>query len=299
MLAAVPLIAWIGYISWCIAPVNQGARNFAWPLVGFVEKLNEGVVDLIQSGLPVNQYALTTLLAMIGLTVQAGFILLRPRPADSWWRVGAAYALLMLVLGPAVWEGFPIAASRVLLPLSLACNVLALRTRAPVALLLACNLTVFSGLLAFRDAPPRDPHELIVARRWRAAGAVQRREGWYGQEQDARHRWVWAESDGHLTIATWPRPAVIETRLTLRLLSLTPRTVRVLAAGREIWRGPIRGTLTVVSLPPLLVTGGQLDLELATEGPPVPESASPDARRLGFALYDPAISVSERPSAPP
>jgi hypothetical protein len=91
----------------------------------------------------------------------------------------------------------------------------------------------------------------------------------------------------------------VETRLTLRLMSLTPRTVRVLAAGREIWRGPIEKTLTVVSLPPLLVTGGDLNLELATEGPSVPESDSPDARRLGFALYDPVISVSERPAAPP
>jgi len=298
MLAATPLIAWLGYINWCVGPVNHGVGNFAWPLVGLVEKSTECAGILIQSGLPLNEYAFATLIAMIGLAVQAGFVLLRPRPADAWWRVGAAYTLLLLALGPAVWEGFPVAASRVLLPLSLACNVIALRTRALVALLLACNLTVFSGLLAFRDAPPRDPHELVVARHWRAVGAVQLRDGWYGQEQDARHRWVWAESDGHLSIATWPRHAVIETRLTLRLLSLTQRTLRILAAGREIWRGPIGGTLTAASLPPLLVTG-DMDLELATEGPSVPESASPDARRLGFALYDPAISVSERPSAPP
>jgi hypothetical protein len=297
MLAAVPLIAWIGYISWCIAPVNQGARNFAWPLVGFVEKLNEGVVDLIQSGLPVNQYALTTLLAMIGLTVQAGFILLRPRPADLWWRVGAAYTLLMLVLGPAVWEGFPIAASRVLLPLSLACNVLALRTRAPVALLLACNLTVFSGLLSVRYGLS-DYNLLTMARHQEVSGTIHLGKGWYGGERNSRHRWAWAESEGHLAIATWPRSEAVETRLTLRLICLIPQTVRILAAGREIWSGPIGKTLTVVSLPPLPVTG-EMDLELATDGPPVPESASPDARRLGFALYDPAISVSERPSAPP
>jgi hypothetical protein len=298
MLAAVPLIAWLGYINWCVGPVNHGVRNFAWPLVSLVKELTQCLGDLIQSGLPLNEYALTTLIATIGLIVQAGFILSRPRPAESWWRVGGAYTLLLLALGPAVWEGFPIAAARVLLPLNLACNVIARRTRAPLIWLLACNLTVFSGLLAFRDVP-RDPTTIAIGRAGRVAGVVRLAEGWYGQEQNTHHRWAWAESNSHLAIATWPHSEAVETQLTLRLLSLTPRSVRILTAGLEIWRGQIGNMLTVVSLPPLLVTGGGLDLELVTEGPSVPESASPDARRLGFALYDPAISVSERPSAPP
>jgi hypothetical protein len=297
MLATAPLIAWLSYINWCIDPVNHGSRNFAWPVVGLVEKWIECVRILIQPELPLQEFAFTTLLATIGLTVQAGFILARPRPADCWWRVGAAYTLLMLGLGPAVWEGFPGAAFRVLLPLNLASNVVALRTRAPFVWLLACNLTVFSGLLAFRDGPS-DYDLLTMARHRQVSGMVHLGKGWYGGEQNAHHRWAWAESNGHLAIATWPRSSVVETRLNLRLLSLTPREVRILTAGREIWRGQIGKTLTTVSLPPLLVTG-DLDLELASEGPSVPESDSPDARRLGFALYDPAISMSERPAAPP
>jgi hypothetical protein len=292
------LIAWLGYINWCVGPVNHGVRNFAWPLVGLVNELTQCLGDLIQSGLPLNEYAFTSLIATIGLTVQAGFILSRPRPAESWWRVGGAYTLLLLALGPAVWEGFPIAASRVLLPLNLACNVLARRTRAPLIWLVACNLTIFSGLLAFRDGP-RDPSIIACERTGRVAGVVRLANGWYGQEQDTHHRWAWAESDGHLTIATWPRTAAVETRVSLRLLSLMPRTVRVLTSGRELWRGPIGQALTTVILPPLQVTEGRLDLELATEEPYVPESTGPDARHLGFALYDPAISVSEEPTTPP
>ena len=297
LLAAVPLIAWIGYMSWCVAPINQGVGNFAWPVVGFARKWAGFLCLLDQPSLPFQEYDFTTLLAMIGLTVQAGFIILRLRPADSWWRVGAAYTLLMLVLGPAVWEGFPVAAFRVLLPLNLACNVLALRRRAPLALLLACNLTLFSGLLAFRDAPPRDPREMLLARHWRAAEIVYLGKGWYGQEQNSRHRWKWAESCGHLAIATWPRSETIETRLSLYLQSLTPRTGRILVAGREIWRGQIGKALTKVSLP--LLVKGDMNIELTTDGPAVLEGDNPDARRLGFALYDPAISVSEKPLASP
>ena len=297
-LAAVPLFAWLAYLNWCVAPVNHGVKNFAWPLVGLVQEFANCVSVLIQSGLPLNEFVLATLIATIGLTVQAGFILLRPQPADPWWRVGAAHTLLLLTLGPAVWEGFPHAAFRVVLPLNLAANLVAVRLRAPLTLLLACNLTVFSGLLAFRDGT-RDPFELAAVCHGGAAGTVVLAEGWYGQEQNSRHRWAWAESDGHLAVSVWPRSAPIETRLTLRVMSLVPRTVRIVAAGRELWRGPIGSTLTVASLPPLLVTGGQLDLELATEEPPVPESASADARRLGFALYDPVISVSERASVAP
>jgi hypothetical protein len=296
--AAVPLIAWLLYINRFIAPVNRGVGNLALPGVALVEKWIECLDVMLRPELGPLDFAVASVLAMIGLTAQAGFILLRPKPADPWWRVGAAYTALMLVLGPAVWKGFPNAAFRVLLPLNLAANFFALRQRASLAWLLACNLTVFAGLLAFRDVP-HDPSAIAIERAGRVAGVVRLAGGWYGQEQNARHHWAWAGSDGHLAVATWPRSETVETRLTLRLMSLTPRTVRVLAAGREIWRGPIEKTLTVVSLPPLLVTGGDLNLELATEGPSVPESDSPDARRLGFALYDPVISVSERPAAPP
>jgi len=76
----------------------------------------------------------TTLLAVAGLTAQALFILRFPRPADPWWRLGAVYTLLLSFLGTPVWEGFPGAATRVLLPLNVACNVLALRRRAPLRL---------------------------------------------------------------------------------------------------------------------------------------------------------------------
>lgn len=291
LLAAAPLIAWLIYVRWHVGPLNQGARNFAWPGTGLVEKWHQCFHALARPDFPLLVW--TTALAVAGLTVQAGFILARPRPADPWWRVGAACTLLMLCLGPSVWEGFPSAATRVLLPLNLACNVLALRTRAPLAWLLACNLTVFSGLLALRDVP-RVANELAATRHGSAAGVVRLGEDWFNQESDTHHHWIWAESHGGLEIVTWPRSAAIEARLTFRTRSLVLRTVRVRADGREIWQGSIGTKFSVVNLPPLLVKGGRMKLDLITDTAAVPEDARADARPLGFALYDPVLSVSER-----
>jgi len=296
LLAAAPLILWMGYVRWQVGGAAAiGSRNFTWPVVGLLDEWDDCLYALAD---PQTQpFVWRTLLATAGLTAQAAFILTRRRPADPWWRVGAAFTALLLCLGPAVWEGFPDAAVRVLLPLNLACNVLAVRTRAPLAWLLACNLTIFCGLFVFNDLPPY--RDLAVACHGRTEALVEPGPGWFGTEHNSRHRWVWAESHGRLDIQTWPRPVKVEVRLTLKLLALTPRTIRALMDGREIWSGPITTKLTTVDLPLLAVTGGHLELELATDAPPVLENAQPDARRLGFALYDPAIAVSEQPSLTP
>ena len=123
--------------------------------------------------------------------------------------------------------------------------------------------------------------------------------GWFGVERNSRRRWVWAETHGRLNVQAWPRQSKIEVRLTLKLLGMTPRTVRARVDGREIWSGPVANKLTTVNLPPLVVTGGHLELDLATDAPPVKENSRPDARPLGFALYDSVLAVSEQPSITP
>jgi hypothetical protein len=292
LLAAAPFLLWLVYVRWQVGgAATAGSRNFTWPVLGLLDKWDDCLYALTD---PQTQpFAWRTLLTTAGLTFQAAFILTWRRPADPWWRVGAAFTALLLCLGPAVWEGFPGAAVRVLLPLNLACNVLAVRTRAPLAWLLACNLTIFCGLFVFNDLPPY--RDLAVARHGRAEALVEPGAGWFNSEHNSRHRWAWAESRGRLDIQTWPRPAKVEVRLTLKLLALTPRTIRALVDGREIWSGPVTPKLTTVDLPLLVVTGGHLELELATDAPPVLENARPNARRLGFALYDPTITVSEQP----
>lgn len=293
LLAAAPLALWLIYVRCAAGPLTAGFGNFNWPASGFAGKWAASVAALGSSD-PI-LLVWSNLLTLVGLTAQVAFIASRPRLADAWWRLGGVYSLLLLLLGPAVWEGMPGAASRVLLPLNLACNVIAQRTRAPFAWLLACNLTVLSGLVAFRDVPWYG-NAVAMTRHGRTVAVVEAGPGWFAPEHNSRHQWSWAESHGRLEISTWPRTARVETRLTLKLQGMTPRVVFVRMGEREIWRGPVAQKLTVVELPPLTVTDGQLELELGTDAPPVLENTSPTARRLGFAIYDPVISASEKPS---
>ena len=296
LLAAAPLAAWLGYVFWRVGPLNEGTRNFAWPGVGVLDQWRESILALARPHPPLFVWA--TVLAMAGLTAQLVFILVRPRPADLWWRVGAACSLLMLCLGPAVWEGFPVAAGRVLLPLNLACNVLSLRTRAPLAWLLAGNLTVFSGLLALREVPYHRM-ELAAVRSHGVACLLRLDPGWYGRERDPHHVWSWAGTRGRLDLDVWPRSARPVIRLTIRLCSQTPRIVTIEHAGRVLWRGEVRYELQTISLPALPMSGNPLSLELSCDAPGVPEDATPTARSLGFALYDPVISLSDAAAPPP
>jgi hypothetical protein len=82
----------------------------------------------------------TTFLAFLALSAQAVVILVYRRPEDPAWRVGLAYTVLLLTLGTAVWEGFPGAATRVLLPLTLAANLILVRTRASLVWFLVVDL---------------------------------------------------------------------------------------------------------------------------------------------------------------
>jgi hypothetical protein len=293
LLAAAPLVLWLVYVHWRVGgAVETGSRNFAWPVAGLLTKWHDCLRAMVEPD--TQPFAWRTLLATAGLTFQAAFILTWRRPADPWWRLGAVFTALLLCLGPAVWEGFPGAAVRVLLPLNLACNVLAVRTQAPLAWLLACNLTIFSGLFVFNDLPPY--RDFAVACQGRVEALVEPGAGWFNSEHNSRHRWVWAESHGRLDIHAWPRPASVEVRLTLKMRALTPRTVTAQVDGQRIWSGPITQTLTIFNLPPLVVTTGHMVLELSTDAPPVLENSQPDSRRLGFMIFDPKMVVSEKPS---
>ena len=82
--------------------------------------------------------------------MQAGFILWRWRAwsTSPWWRIGAAYTALMAVAGASVWEGHPGAIPRVVLPLTVAFNMLLLRERRFWPLFVLGNLAVLDELRA-------------------------------------------------------------------------------------------------------------------------------------------------------
>jgi len=123
IVAAVPLGAWSLYVQYRItsSPVASGAGNFTWPLLGLVLQIKTSLAEIARGNWD-SRYSMG-LVAIVGLIVQAWTLWRSPNIKSSWWRVGAAYALLLLILSPWVWSGYW-AACRALLPMTIAFNLL-------------------------------------------------------------------------------------------------------------------------------------------------------------------------------
>ncbi|MBI2515760.1 MAG: hypothetical protein HYV95_02485 [Opitutae bacterium] len=87
-------------------------------------------------------------LAITGLALQAATLWRHRQPASAWWRIGAAYSLLLLFLGPWVWSGYW-AACRAVLPLTIAFNLLLPAGRAFWPLWILGNLTTLHAVWRF------------------------------------------------------------------------------------------------------------------------------------------------------
>ncbi|HZZ57263.1 MAG TPA: hypothetical protein VFE31_05480 [Opitutaceae bacterium] len=290
--AALPLLLWMGYIRWRVGPGDPGFGNFSWPAAGFLEKWAASWRALGTQG--DKALAITTLLSVAALTVQVAWFFLRAAPCDRWWRMGAPYIVLLLFLGRAVWEDFPGAAFRTLLPLTIAFNVLAARRRAPWAWLILGNLTVGSGLIALRDVP-FDPGEVGRVRAGPAACEVRTGPGWYGAEKTLRHHWTW--SSGHaatVDFQTWPAGHAL-LHCSAQLRSLAPRQVTISEGDRLLWRGAV-GLQKSPAIFDVEVRKGRAEIVLHTAEPPVLEGSGNDARQLAFALYDLKVSFVDAPT---
>jgi hypothetical protein len=143
-----PLLIWFDYIySIYRGLLYTTGKTLAAPLSGFLWKWQVTLAAFDTQGWNVSRFGLLTLIAV---TVQAAYVIARLDWKNPWWRLGLPYAALMLLLGRPLWEGDPATALRVLLPLSLAFNVLLREcTRADRfwPLLVGGNLTVVPGLV--------------------------------------------------------------------------------------------------------------------------------------------------------
>jgi hypothetical protein len=239
-LAVTPVLLWMLYVSWVFGRSDQGWTNFTTPLAGLAGKVSADAQAVREhTG---SLLAWTTLLATAGLIVQIIFFVTRvrlhsPLPDDHWWRVGAMYVFMMTMLGVAVWEGFPGAATRVLLPMTLAFNVMAARGRARLAWLLAGNLAVLNGALVMSDVP-QDPHEIGAGRTAGAAIVARTSDEWYGVEREWRHARAWSPWRGHLDVEAWPH----DTRRFELVASVRSRQSIVLTVLQDkavVWRSAV------------------------------------------------------------
>jgi hypothetical protein len=143
-IVAIPLLLWMQYVHAVYQAYDTGIGAFGVPLTGYLRSWRATTIELGSSGWwgPARH----SLYALVSLTVEVVYLVWRRRWRDPWWRIGVVYALLMALVGPAVWNGYPTAATRASLPLTFAFNVLILDDKWFWLLWLPGNLTILSGL---------------------------------------------------------------------------------------------------------------------------------------------------------
>ena len=150
LVVAAPLSMWMFYL-WLGNHGFDGVagnRNFAAPFTGYVTQWGATLSELGEHGWASS--ARFNLLAQVSFTTQALVLLSSRAWSNPWWRAGTTSCVLMVFLGPAVWEGFPGAATRVLLPMTFAFNAVLPRNRWFWPLFVLGNLTVLPALESIR-----------------------------------------------------------------------------------------------------------------------------------------------------
>ncbi|MBK8475693.1 MAG: DUF2029 domain-containing protein [Opitutaceae bacterium] len=300
VLIVAPLACWLAYLLLVFGRegADAGSGAFAPPFTGLWRKA-VGSVQALGTHPPVLAYTLSGVFAVVSLLTQFLFFALRPRIHDPWWRLGTAYAVLLVFLGDGVWDGYPCAATRVLLPLLLAFNLTVPRSPRWLLVLVLGNVSIL-GTPNFVSLPPGvDPRIIYgqVALPTDQAVRVSFEGGWYNAERSLLDSWRWTSGSADLVIHN-PHPFALLADLSLGLNSRNARAVRLLVAGEERWRGTAVPSRQDVSITSVHLQPGPNRLQLLTDRPGEPTANSPDPRVLAFRVLGLRIDLRSRPPAP-
>jgi len=297
---AAPLAVWLAWL-WHVArePGNIGLNNLSPPFMGYLHKWSETLQELHANGW--NSPARWSFLLLISLTVQFLMIFLRPQWTSHWWRIGAAYAVLMIFLGDGVWEGFPGAAARVLVPLTLAFNVVAPRGRWWwMALLVMGNLSALSAgsqLAAPGSGSYRLEAEAVIAEDPAGpAVAVTFGAQWYESERSAFEYWRWSRGPAEIVIHN-RRATPAEVELAFDLRAIDKRTIRVLQGRTLRWEGQVGRESIAVRLPRITLAPGDNPWRFEPDAPAVVPNGD-TLRPVAFNLRNLVIRFVRRVDAP-
>ena len=303
LLVALPLALWSAWLLVALGSIGTDpdvrTAAFAPPLTGYWHQLTTTLAEL--AARPPNAGpSRDSLYLLIARAVQWLFFALRPRWRDPWWRLGAAYAGLMLLLGPAVWEGRPGAAGRVLLPLLLAFNVSLPRRWGWLPVFLLGNLTVLTTPTLFKpvaiDEPVLAGPAVLLQN---PAGGDKARvtfdPQWMPPEQSFWDRWRWCK-DSATVIVHNPQANALAATLTCQITSDDPRGLTIRTATQGYWTGQLGQQRTAVAIANLRLESGDTVIRFETDRPPHPSLNPGDSRRLAFRVYDLRIQFAE--SAP-
>jgi hypothetical protein len=285
---------WIGHGD------DVGAGNFSLPFVAFVRTAARDLMALKGQQWAPWSGVDYSLLVKFGLLVQFLFFALRIRWVDRWWRLGASYAALMAFLGVSVWEGYPAAASRVLLPMTLAFNLIVPRSRKWFLILLLGDI----GIAGSADlAEPPGPDSFMIEGQGvlgigpKARGSIEADflpNGWWEAEHSRFDYWRWSKGDATVVIHNSTASA-ITADVNFRIKSADARTVTVKLNGRVVWRSAFAFLATKeVTLRDIRLSVGDTVLVFDTDRPA--GSIRPtDNRLLAFSIWDPKIFLRKGP----
>jgi hypothetical protein len=103
----------------------MGIQNFELPFIALAQHLWQTIRSLFVS---FNLFTLSELLAPISLTVQAAYLLKKPRFDSAIWRMGIVFAGFFFFVGSSVLMQ-QLNYTRAFLPLSIAFNLVLMRSK--------------------------------------------------------------------------------------------------------------------------------------------------------------------------
>ncbi len=295
-----PLVVWIVVLRlWLGRGDDIGDRNFARPFVGLAHKLQDALSSFLAERYPYPSVAKFDLLVLVGLVAQFCFFVFRIRWRDPWWRVGATYAVLMVFLGDAVWERYPCAAARVLLPMTLAFNILVPRKGFWPLLLIVGNLGVLGSTELLRP-PGREsysvegPRQLrINAKDGHVVEAVYGERNWWGPERSRWEFWRWSLGDCSIALHN-PQPFPIIADIRFRLHAADRRQAIVKLGGKVIWSEQLDPSDTESALiSDLVLEPGDTVLYFQSDKPAA-YPGNNDRRKLTFSIRGLEIDIKGR-----
>jgi hypothetical protein len=296
-----PLLLWLACLRlWLGRADDVGARNFAFPFEGLANKLQDIISSMSAAGDHSPWISRFDLLGIIGLVAQFFFFAGRVRWRDPWWRVGASYAVLMAFLGDAVWEHYPSAAARVLLPMTLAFNILVPRKGWWVLLLVLGNLGVI-GSADLLKPPGREtfrvegPSALITnPKNDHAVEVIFGPKNWWRPEKSRWEYFRWSLGDCSLAIRNpQPFPLMADVRFSLR--SVDQRGAFVSLNGALVWQAVLQpGEVRQAKIAGVLLPPGDTTLYFKSDKPGA-YPGNQDERRLTFSVRNLEIDLTGKP----
>ena len=286
LIIVLPIGLWLLYVytRGMILDTDRGlgARNFTWPFFGWFGAWRDTFLwDDWTSRVWFNRVVM-----MVSVTVQMAFFLFRWRIGERAWRLGLATSLLGMVLGPAVWAGYPMATIRVLLPLSLAFNLAVPRGRRWLPLLLIGNISVVAASSPL-TAPDLSRMAVVTGVEadamsdGRAVWSLDFGPEWFPLESKGRKQWRWAPGEATVTVENGlDRTEKGVVSLGLRARESCELTVAV--RGEALWSGHLARETQVVDLPVELPPGRTV-ITFVSPDPPVAASWQ-DERMILFRI---------------